>query len=142
MKTISLYLPNITKPEPDYEAISIETDVALQTIPDGSCDEIIINNVLDFLDTSNRQNILKLTISKLAYDGTIVICGLDFLMLSRDVLAQIITIEQANVLYGNKKSIETAETTVVFLQQQGLKIIQKRLSEHTYSIIAQREYNA
>ena len=139
MKNISLYIPNVVEPEPGYEAISIETEMALQTIPNGSCDEIIATDVLDCLDIKTRNIILELAIHKLAYNGTIIVCGKDILTLARNLLAQITSVDDANkYLYTNKKSTVCAETIISFFNVRGLKIIQKRLNDGEYSVVAQR----
>ena len=139
MKNVSLYIPNIVEPVAGYEAINVETEMALQTIPDGSCDEIMMIDLLDILDLQTRQNVITVAASKLAYNGTIILNGLDILMIASNLLSQNITIEQINQqIYNGKKSIMSAETSVSILKSLGLKIIQKRLNDNTYSIIAQR----
>jgi len=114
---------------------------------DAEATEILARDVLDFVDPLKSETIINHWIKKLRKGGQIVIGGVDLEEVAHQVINASLNIAQANqILRGDwsqpfniRRSNVTLETMADFLQSKGLKILHRRISNHHYSITAERE---
>lgn len=108
IQNINIFL-HIIKPEfipVDTVYVSVND---ITTYVDGSVDQIIINDLLDYLPYNEITNILDIIFSKLKVSGKLIIQAPDLYKLCSSCAFEDIDIDTVKiVLYGNKKSIHTA----------------------------------
>lgn len=116
-------------------------------VDDAEANEIILNNVLEYILLTEITDFLGFIIGKLRHDGTLVITGVDAYTVAKDYVAYKLSIEDFNILlHGAQQDehfIKTATLTlhglVNFLQEEfGLEVVRKTLEDYTYVIEAKR----
>ena len=94
---------------------------------DGTLEEIIFQDLLDYFVDDNIESILKIAHNKLQNDGILHIQGSDIRQLSIALTFNSITDELAKkILYPYKKSIHTISEILDLLKKIGFKIENKR----------------
>lgn len=125
---------DITHKEPLAHQIHVN---AVGEIPDGSCDEIILNDTLDYI--ADRDAAFAAIAAKLKYGGSISVEGNDIVEWCRNItIANKNLSDINNSLYGKRASISDLNVMVDLLHSFGFEIIYRRLMATTYSIKAQR----
>lgn len=118
---------HLVKPEyipvgTEYESIS-----NIDNIKDNSCDEISINDLLDFLSYNEMSHILDSLITKLSNTGSLIIQSVDLYQMCSSVTFGDIDLDTIKmVLYQNKKSIYTLYDIETELKNRKLNIIEKK----------------
>jgi len=136
---INLYINNVTNTIPGYNDIEISTDVALNDIPPGSCDEILCRNSLEYVDW---KQILPLIISKMAYGSQLIIQGIDLIEVCRDIVFQQTSVaDEYEILYGKGRRLITLESLLQFFASTPLKVMQKRIASPEYILVVKRPEN-
>ena len=112
----------------------------IQSIDNASCMEIEVGNCLDY--ALERNEILQVIISKLRYNGTLQINGIDLTEIMYNVVSGNLNLPQVQqLLYAGKLSAGTYENTKQQLQQANLTIINETLVDNQYFFTAKRELN-
>jgi hypothetical protein len=105
----------------------------LNTIENNSCEEIMLNQTLDYV--IDRQSLLVTCINKLRLNGVLFFSGLDILEVSKQIITGEITIEKTNeLLYKNRQSIDNLFRIINILHNLGVSIEEKRLINLEYAI--------
>jgi|694.fasta_scaffold00568_30 hypothetical protein len=115
--------------KPDFISVGSEYESVtnIDTIPDNSCNEIIINDLLDYLSYNESTNILDLLINKLCTNGSIIIQSVDLYQLATAVTFNDIDLDTTKiVLYQNKKAIYTLYDIESELKNRKLNIVEKK----------------
>lgn len=116
---ITLVLDNKPKLESeDYQVIDL---MDLDAIQDASCLDIRMEDVLDKIEYAAREKVLKVAISKMRYGASIFIEGLDYCVVSRNIVLGKYRSEEVNSLYKNKKSLSYMVEMIHLLENNGLK---------------------
>jgi hypothetical protein len=113
---------------------------------DAECDEIVADDILDYIPNDVSGDTLLNWIGKLRHGGTLTIGGVDLREVSRMFTRQEIDVSEANaVLYGRqrlpleyRKSTSTIQHVINMLESKGLKILNKRIEGAYYSVTARR----
>lgn len=134
MKTI-IFIPNITQVNDIGNQVSVQE---LQNIPNGSCEELLVYDCVDYIDAKQKGEFLNLLISKIRYGGQIILEGVDLEEISRSLMqGQLTCAEARNFLYrGN--NIFSASEVISFLESKKLQIEHKRINNYVYTIRAKR----
>ena len=132
---IALYLPGIVDGSEDgYQYVDL---AQVMDIDDGSCEEILLENCLDYV--SQRKDFLSEIVKKLRYAGKIIVSGIDLHQVGRQITNGFITTSNAaSVLYNKRQSSSTIDEMQALLELGSLTIISKQLSDISYTLIAQR----
>ena len=131
---VVLQLPKPEDLSPEYTYILPDQ---LNSIENGICISIELSNVLDFIPP--RLQFFQECVNKLRSKGTIALSGLDLVEISKLILNGKLTIDEANnVLYQGKQSLDNLQRLLVFIQNIGLHIIDKRISNIIYYIKAEK----
>ena len=118
---------NLIKPDFISVGSEYESVTNIDTIPDNSCNEIIINDLLDYLSYNESTNILDLLINKLCTNGSIIIQSVDLYQLATAVTFNDIDLDTTKiVLYQNKKAIYTLYDIESELKNRKLNIVEKK----------------
>ncbi len=122
------------KVQADYQKVNIQS---IKTIEPSTCTEINVSDCLDyFLD---RNNILVTLISKLRYNGKIIIMGTDLLDVCRALTFGKLSVDEGwQVLYSGRLSCSTLNSVKGILQNHKLKIEQAYCSSLKYYVVATR----
>lgn len=115
-------------------------------LDDNECDEIVVDNILEFIPFARINEYLSLLVSKLRHGGKLHIHGLDANEVNKAYYGGMITLEQYNnMIFGSKthawaffQSITNIYEITQVLKSAGLKILNKRLPNFHYSISAER----
>lgn len=122
--------PATTPPPDDYVYCKI-TDIP--NIENHTCDEIILNDVLDFIH--NRNDALMACIGKLRIGGTLSYHGCDIIDVAIDAITGRLTIDEVNeLLYNGRQSIDNFYKVEQLMNTLPVSIIEKRLTPHGYFI--------
>ena len=110
-------------------------------VENGTCEEIIANDCLDFI--VERGGLLQNIIHKMAYNGTLIIYGLNIDQICQQMFCGKLTSAEFNqIMYGNKRqSCDSCRGLVIGLESFGLKILSVRMEDNYYCIKAQRTKN-
>ena len=108
--------------------------------------EIVLDNILGYIPVHNIQPYINKVIGKLAHKGQLIVNDIDALQVVKDYYyGQISIVDFNNLLYGGKthswdfkQSCVTLNEISHYINQAGLRTIQKRLPHLHYSIIAER----
>lgn len=109
---------------------------------DSSC-EVIYVDAIDFVPGTAVIGIMGHWVSKLAHGGQLTIEGVDLSLLAQKVISQQVKIPEANeILFGNdqikKNGAYTLTDICLMMQNLGLKIITKQITDMTYSVTGVR----
>ncbi|MAF25660.1 hypothetical protein CL634_08840 [bacterium] len=104
-------------------------------IEDAECTEFIAEDVLDYLEKLEAENVLEHWISKIRKGGKIIIGGIDAYEVSKMFYQQKITLEEFNTLihgaFSQPWDVRLNNFTMEYIQSKlinaGLKITKKRL---------------
>jgi hypothetical protein len=115
-------------------------------VDDAEATDIIALNVIDFMPSSETNEIIAGWIKKLRHGGTITIGGVDIRDVSKAIIYQQLSLTDANfLLYGAqrapweyKKATLTLQHLINALQGQGMEIIKKHSENFTYHVTARR----
>lgn len=116
----------------------------------GEVDEIVANDVIDFVDLQHKANTLANYVQKLAYGGKLIIGGIDGYEVAKSYSQYAINDDQFVALmygdpyfpFGSRRGVLNLEWMINQLQQWGLKIINKRIHNFRYTVVAERPSNA
>ena len=121
----------------DSQSNIIKSDIRNldDVVSDSECNELIAEDVLDFLELSESRAVLSHWISKLRHGGKIIVGGTDIYEVCRLFYKQAIDLNTLNsIIHGNfsepwdvKMGHSTLEDLQEFLQSQGIKITKKRI---------------
>ena len=96
-------------------------EVDISTLPDESCDMIVLNNTAEYLDLKDIGPFLKLVVSKTKMGGKVLLGGSDCLEVSRLMFTNQINIEVFNnLLMSGRKSAWCLVTMKNLFEQVGL----------------------
>jgi hypothetical protein len=112
----------------------------LDSILDNSCQEIVINDLFDYLSYNDSSNILDTLIKKLSSNGYIIIQSVDLYQFACSIAFEDIDLDTSKmILYPNKKAIYTLYDIELELQNRKLDIVEKKyLNIFEYYIRAQK----
>lgn len=110
------------------------------------CEEITFT-LPDYIPTDKLAGVINALANKLAHKGRLTIIGTDALEVTTaykngriDILHfNTLVFGQRDKVWKFKQSLITLSDAVTLMKLQGLKIIQKRLSDFTYSVVGERE---
>ena len=109
------------------------TPAQLNTIENNSCEEIILNQTLDYV--KNRQDVLMMCISKLRSKGVLFLSGKDIIEISKKIITGELTIEAVNtLLFSESQSIDYLFRMINMLKNLNMIIEEKRLIDLEYAI--------
>ena len=132
-------LPSNNTRDGDWQYLTMDE---LHTIKAASCNDLRINNVLDY--SNQPELVLSDILSKIRYDGTLHLNGVDLMAVCQQVAVGILNIYQAQeLLYKDRLSTRTLETISQQIKQSGfvVKIATLDNSTYRYSIVAHRPKN-
>lgn len=111
-------------------------------VDDGEATEIIALDLIDFIPLQEKESVMKHWLSKLAIGGTITIGGTDLYQVAKAfALNQLKLGETAAFLYGDNLSrsgLITCAQMKKILEDSGLKVLEARLNNFSYHVIAER----
>jgi len=132
---IAIYLPGVFETNEDgCEQIDLSE---VGSLDDGAYKEIFVGSCLDFIE--QRDTFVQELVKKIRYGGKIIITGSDLYEVSRAAMNRNLTLEQiTSLLYGGRYSISSIFDMVDMVRELGLKVINKRVDDFKYTIIAER----
>jgi len=138
MKRIRLYkdLPLQNTQEEDWNYITTDE---LHILKSASCDKLEINNILDY--SNQPEMVLSDILSKIRYNGTLELSGVDLIAVSQQISIGALNIYQAQeLLYNDRLSTRTLEYVMTQIKNAGFIITTAILDNSTYrySITAHR----
>jgi hypothetical protein len=115
-------------------------------VEDAEATDIIALNVIDFMPSSDTNDIIVGWIKKLRHGGTITIGGVDIRDVAKATIYQQLSLTDTNLLlYGAqrapweyKKATLTLQHLINALQGQGMEIMKKHSENFTYHVTARR----
>jgi hypothetical protein len=132
----------VTKDDSKIENFTnIKLQNLTQDIPDivnNSCEDIVLNDVIDFIPYSEIGNLLKLIVSKLRMKGRLIITGTELGLISRGVISGDISSEQYSLHMAGRLSSNFMHIIVDVLSKLNLKTELASTKGIIYEIIATR----
>jgi len=115
-------------------------------VDDAEAESIVAYDVINFLPKVIMTSTIEHWVKKLRHGGTIAIGGIDCYAISRDILSNVITLQDLNViLYGSeipswdvRRNIFTMQSLVEHLKELGLKIVKSRIDKYEIAVEAMR----
>lgn len=115
-------------------------------VDDGECDEIIADDILDFVPINKKVEVIQNIARKVKFGGKLTLGGIDSYEVSKAYSLLNINMEEAlfllygdpNYPFGNRKGCFNLLSVVDMLGQMGFKPLQKRILNYKYSIVAER----
>jgi hypothetical protein len=149
---------DITKAPKDYLVLSPFVTTETDTIKkidvkrlsldeyaeDGELEEIILDNILDYVPITQVINVVNAVIKKLRHGGIVIVIGIDAYLVSKAFVDISMSIEQFNILLhgDNPDLLKTVNLTCQgvsnFLVENRLEILQRRIDIFQYSVKAKR----
>lgn len=109
----------------------------LKSIPPATATEIICENAIDY--QVDRLSTIQELIAKLRYGGRLILTGIDVNEISRELINGTISIDDAlSLLYSGKKSAGTALQMKQIFMKLGLEVVNCRVNNLHYYILARR----
>lgn len=110
----------------------------MQDIIDNSCEDIVLNDVVDFVPYDSVVKFLQLVVSKLRTNGRIVITGTELGLVSRGVINGDISPEKYSLHMAGRLSSNFMYIIVDSLTKLGVKTQIANTKGIVYEIIATR----
>lgn len=107
-------------------------------VVDNSCEDIVLNDVVDFVQYSSVGNLLKLVVSKLRTNGRLVLTGADLGLVCRAVVNGEVSPEQYSSLMAGRLSTNFMHIVVESLSNLGLTVQTANSKGIIYEIVATR----
>ena len=132
---IALYLPEVFEPQEDgYNQVDISS---IGELDDAASEELLVSDNLDFVD--DRDAFTDEIVKKIRYGGKVVFSGVDIFEVARGIIARNIQAQDINqILYLRRCSVSNVFDICKKLSSLGLKIINKRINNYRYTVIAER----
>jgi 2-polyprenyl-3-methyl-5-hydroxy-6-metoxy-1,4-benzoquinol methylase len=132
---IALYLPEVFEPQEDgYNQVDISS---IGELDDAAYEEILVSDNLDFVD--DRDAFTDEIVKKIRYGGKVVFSGVDIFEVARGIIGRNIQAQDINqILYLRRCSVSNVFDICKKLSSLGLKIINKRINNYRYTVIAER----
>lgn len=116
-------------------------------LDDGEADEIICDNILEYVPISNLMEFIKALSGKVKHEGTITFVGQDLMIISEayirgeiDILSLNKTLfGLANHAWNFKLSCVTLSDVNEICGQLGLKVLERKLNNTEFVIKVQRQ---
>jgi hypothetical protein len=111
----------------------------------GEADEIIVEDVVDYIPISKVEGAIKTWSELVKKQGRLVITGTDLQEVAKAVAGYNLSIPDANMLlYGDKEETKKVAFSIThlcaFLKEKcGLRILKKRVNGFSYAVEAQRQ---
>lgn len=130
-----------------YKNILVEKieDIDLSQIDDGELDELILDDVIDFMPIDKVEDLIKALSIKIKKQGNIIFTGRDLYEVSKEFSKYDISIVEANKgIFGDNPNFPrrlgfTVSTLSNFLKEEcKLKILKKRVNKYEYCVEATR----
>ena len=130
-------LPQLPNPQEQLDTYTYVLPQHVVNVESNICTEIELANTLDY--SVNRLELLKTVVQKLRLNGVLSLSGIDIVLLSQNAITGQITIDEINnILYNGKQSIDNLQRLLMFVQNLGLEVLDKRISGITYFIKVKR----
>jgi hypothetical protein len=115
-------------------------------VDDAEAEVIIAHDVINFLPRERMIPTIKHWTKKLRHGGSITIGGVDCYAISRDIVANKISLQDLNIiLYGSeipswdvRRNVFTMQSLVDHLKELGLKIVKSRIDKYEIVVEAIR----
>jgi hypothetical protein len=136
--------------DPFANDIDIRVSGTLDNLSDhveaNEAEEIVANDILDTFPLSDADRVLDNWLSRLAHGGKLTISVVDLRSVSREVLANSISIQDANeLLYGRqnaphfqKKSVFTLQQLATTLEGKGYKLLRRQVENNRVVVTVER----
>lgn len=125
--TTESILFHIIKPDMLPVGIKYEALRDIDNYKDGSINNILLQDILDYMPYDKVIPLVELCIKKLAIGGTISLQGVDLKQLASSITFNEIGLDIAKkILYNNKQSIHTMEDIIKILSAIGCNITSKK----------------
>lgn len=119
----------------DKDYMMITDMKQLENIEQHSCEEVYIGGALDSVDFPARFQILDVMINKMLKGGVIKLAGVDLQSIILDYTNGLIKEEQLiHTLYIDRRSCDSLNNLVAFLQNRGIQITHRVFNNSVYSI--------
>ena len=105
---------------------------------DSECDQIFANDILDHISGKDIATAIKLIVSKMRLNSSLVIGGTDIRIFCKNVISGETAISAASDIIGKAKSMNTASDVVQALKMLGLTINSQTTNGAHYEIKATR----
>lgn len=137
MKIVVLHDNNHTLVDDSFDAVPLTN---LGEIEDASCDLIHLNDCMDYVNLSVRDQLLLTAIKKLRKNGELLISGTDTIELVSQYYNHSISIQQLNAsIYDGRLSIDSLFNLQKKLKKiTSLSIVNAKLDGVYYSIKCKR----
>lgn len=113
----------------------------LDTLSNNECEEIIANDILYHIPHTNVGDILQKFVSKLRFNGKLVLGGCDLRTFCRSVINNIISEPEALQLLQSTRSMIPCAVVTNYLNTLGLTIHSSIINGPIYEITAIRHKN-
>lgn len=111
-------------------------------IENGSCLKIRANNILDYVAWKDRQDLLKMLVSKLRFNGELSLNGIDLFSISHYIDTGQLSIEEMNLsLLNGRLSTDCMFMVEKSIKDLGMEIIQSKLDGFVFHILSKRPVN-
>lgn len=120
---------NITKPDTQDE---------LKNIVSNSCENIIIDDIIDYLPHSNIETFIKLLSSKLRINGSLIITGIEIGTLCRSTISEVISPSDFSTVIQARSSMSSIGDVLNILKKNNLKIQSSLVKGLKYEVSATR----
>ena len=116
------------------------------TLDDGEASELLAHDILDFCPNGNADVVLNSWLKKLAHGGQLSLSVTDLREVARAVLADRLSLEEANrLLFGEqrepwqfKKCVFTLSQLTETCQNKGYRILNQRLRDYKAYLTVER----
>jgi hypothetical protein len=123
-----------------------QNPIKLEGIDDGECQELIVDNVIEYVPSEQTLAFAKLVMAKLAHGGTATIIGQDLYMVTEAFIRGEIDIISFNkLIYGQKNHAWNFKLSGITLgdvndicKSLGLNVLERRLDGYNFIIKVQR----
>jgi hypothetical protein len=122
-----------------YKQFKIENElINLSTLSDNECENILANEIIDYVSIENIMSVVQQIVKKLRLGGTLVIGGTDIRLFAKNVSNCLIGEGEASQIIKEKLSMTNPQKIIGLLSQLGLKVQSSIISGVHYEITAVR----
>lgn len=115
-------------------------------VDDGECEEIVALDIIDFVASNLKHQVIDNWIKKLAHGGKLTIGGHDLYSTAKALIVGTLSLDDSrSILYGdstfafgNRRTLFEVNEIVELLKSKGLVIASKHLQNNKYVISAVR----
>jgi cyclopropane fatty-acyl-phospholipid synthase-like methyltransferase len=136
---MNIYISKDDKKIENFQTVKIQNfQEEMSRVVTNSCENIVADEIVDFLSSNSLSNFIQALSSKLRLNGKLFITGIEIGVLCRHTISEDISSNDFSAVIAPRASLSSVNDIVKLLKENGLDIESSTIKGLKYEISATR----